>query len=403
MSPNDRPSDSHAGDRPDRDGAAAHARDRPWPGDWPDAAGDNILDRRADQPDAPPFDTARRSAPFDGFPELSAFGAVRLQWEDVVDKARRVLEQSWQLARMQILNAGVVNADDEMWMLSDPEHMGDPMNRIDRWLHQMIARLIAMEFPSACIYGEEDKPLSLLLDRRTFNIMAYLDALDGSRQAFSLPGAWSINLVLQQYVGIGIDGLPRCRRLLLAVIDAEGVSGIWTPGTQSVELRLAGRVDAATAHGDQLLVNDGDDFGITGELTVLAGGYKPAGWGQYKKLRELLSDVPSFNTAGGPVARKAIQNNDVVVVQLTASTLWNGVAAGLVAAAGGYVVPVGATEPLPNETVLDWFDTFGYERRDDDPSRLTERLCIPPFIAGMSANHVDRVVAAARDAFKRDH
>ncbi|MCA1712790.1 MAG: hypothetical protein LC789_14590 [Actinobacteria bacterium] len=364
------------------------------PARLPGAGLEGAPGRRAPDPEGAglPPDAADASLPR----EFADFEQIREANDRLMDGVRRCLESGWQRARSQILNASRISADDEMFMIAHPEHMGDPAHRIDRWLHQWTSRMLERVVTDVQIFGEEQKPVAALFDVHHFNRIGYLDALDGSRQAFCLPGGWSINFVLQRYLGLGPDRLPKCELVLLAVVDAEGVSALWTRGNGAVELGLVGAsTEARTVYSDQLLVAEGEDFGVTGQLTVLAGGYKPTWWEDFSALREGLPDVPIFNTAGGPVARKVIQNSDVVVVQLTASTLWDGIAAGLIAAAGGFVVEVGGREPLPAEHVLAWFSLFGYERGDTTGGALTESRCVPPFVAGMDEENVKRVAAVA--------
>lgn len=140
-----------------------------------------------------------------------------------------------------------------------------------------------------------------------------------------------------------------------------------------MDVQLVGHHEdlATQRHSDQLLISDEDEFEVTGKLTILAGGYKPDWWEPFKCLREAEPDVSCFNTAGGPVARKAFQNSALVVAQLLKSTLWDGIAAGLIAAAGGYVIRLGeSAEPLPAEHVYEWFDNFGYVRNPEDVAKL---------------------------------
>lgn len=307
-----------------------------------------------------------------------------------------VLEGAWQFARALLLNAGVTSADQTTYMDQDPEHMGDAAHRIDLMLHQWIDARLMSAFLGMRTAGEENPPNGLLLDPQFFNHIAYIDALDGSRQAFVLPGAWSINLVVQRYLGLDrITATPRCCVSFIGSIDAEGVSVHWTPAIPGVQLQLAGNGNPLPLTAcDQLLVADGEEFGVTGDTTVLAGGYKTRWWDDFRSLREAVLDVPAFNTAGAPVARKAIQNADVVVVELNRSTLWDGIAAGLIAGAGGYVCELGQTEALPAETVMNWFNEFGYERRAAS-RRLKERYPVPGFVAGMDGKRVENVAHAA--------
>ena len=108
--------------------------------------------------------------------------------------------------------------------------------------------------------------------------MGYLDALDGTRQAFTLPGGWSINLIVQQFVGLGSTGLPKFKAEFLGSIDAEGVSIIWMPALESVELKIAGGGPAVPdLLSDQLLVTESTP-GLTGVRQFwLAGTNLPLG------------------------------------------------------------------------------------------------------------------------------
>jgi fructose-1,6-bisphosphatase/inositol monophosphatase family enzyme len=323
-----------------------------------------------------------------------------------MDNFRVLLEELWVEARRQILNAAVVSADTDTFILANPDQMGDPQHRIDRWLHQRAQSLLGAIMPGVPLLGEEHPPTNLLLDKKTFNYIAYLDALDGSRQAFSLPGGWSINIVLQRYLGLTDKNLPRCSLTLLGTIDAEGVSVLWVPAAGGVDLRLVGAgAERSSVFSDQLVVAEGFSSGITGVTTVMAGGYKSTRWDNFVEIRESVAECPVFNTAGAPVARKTLQNSDVVVAQLDSSTLWDGIAAGLIAAAGGYVTRLDAHgndgEALPAQLVQDWFSEFGYERRIDTGDRLKEHYCIPPFMAGMDGNRVEYVTQAFLDRRRR--
>jgi hypothetical protein len=305
-----------------------------------------------------------------------------------IDLMRPVLERGWNEARRTILHAGRLAADDDVWMLSNPDQMGDPAARADRWMHQYIAAELSRTLPGVAVVGEEHLPNALLLDPNVNRYLAYVDAIDGSRQAFSLPGCWGIPIVAQQHLG-GADahGYPRCAMRYIGIVDAEGVVVATEEGVPYAEMNVIGTA-AGSIFSDQLIVQEGDNFGITGDLTLLVSGYKPEWWPAFAELRTRLRSSPVFNTAGAPVTRKVLQNSDVVVVQTTRSTLWDGAGAGVIAAAGGFVMELGTMEPLPASLVLDWYSQFGYQRRTDEPGRLIERRCIPRFVAGMDWEHV---------------
>jgi hypothetical protein len=192
-----------------------------------------------------------------------------------------VLEKAWQEARLQILNAARVSGDVDIWMLSDPAHMGDPAHKIDQWLQQRLNGWLATEIPDLQILGEEQPPSNLVLDPRVFNRLAYVDALelDGTRQALTLPGGWSIKLAVQKYIGIGVDGLPECSIEFLGVVDAEGGTVLWSHELPYVELRIIGSASQADEiFSDQLVLNEGEEFVLTGRTTVVVGGYKALWW-----------------------------------------------------------------------------------------------------------------------------
>lgn len=335
----------------------------------------------------------------DSFDDL--FDPIRREIDKTINTFRPVLESAWKEARRQILNAAMINADSTTWMFDNPDQMGDAAVKVDKHLHQKIAGWLHVRVPEILVYGEESPPVTMILDPNTFNRIAYVDALDGSRQAFSLPGGWSINLVVQRYLGPGED-LPNCQVSFLGMVDAEGVTVTWThPSPYGAEIKIIrvdseDQADGNTDDGerllaDQFVVGEGEDFGITGDPIVVCGGYKPGWWDKFRTLREAVRDVPVFNTGGAPVARKVLQNSDVVAVQLSDATLWDGVAVGLIAAAGGYVCELGSDKPVPPSRVFEWFSNFGYKRRGSESAQLTENYCIPAYVAGMDGEHVLRI------------
>ena len=307
-----------------------------------------------------------------------------------------VLIDAWTEARTQILLASRLDTDSPALMITDPDHMGDPAQRVDLHMHQFIAAGLHERYPAMHVYGEEAALGSLLISK-DFPYIAYLDAIDGSAQAWSLPGAWGNVVVVQQFVPTETN--PRNLELrFVAVVDAEGGMTTAEAADQFVTVRTLYQIEPDTIDDDQLSYEPDEDlYQITGVPTVLVGGYKPSWWARFAELRRRVSEVwprsPVFNTAGAPVSRKVIQNADNVAIQLTASTLWDGAAALLVSRAGGVVWPLDADQPLSRDEVWQLWCQFGYEPKPDEPARQRPAAVIPPFVAGMRG---DRVEAARR-------
>ena len=309
-----------------------------------------------------------------------------------------LLSEAWWEARRQILMASRMSADEDVWLLEDPDHMGDPAQKVDQHMHQFAASGLHQAVPRIQVFGEE-APMTQLLLSRDFHYVAYLDAIDGSAQAWSLPGAWGHVLIVQQYEGQK-DGAPWCPIRYIGVLDAEGGTTVFDVTAPYVAVDMIDQLfEGGDVFDDEITYDEGDTFfEITNEPVVLVGGYKPKWWPRFVALREsVLARWPKaqcFNTAGAPVTRKVIQNADNVVIQLTASSLWDGAAAALVARAGGYVIPIGAEEPLGKDEVLEWWSRLGYEPDPDvggKKYRAAKR--VPPFVAGM---RLDRVKLAAQ-------
>ncbi len=223
--------------------------------------------------------------------------------------------------------------------------------------------------------------------------IGYLDAIDGSAQAWSLPGAWGHVMLVQEFVGLAADGGPDCQMRFLGVLDAEGGTTFAESALPYVSVDIIDRSEG-DAYSDDLELSyseEGEKFEVTSTPVVLAGGYKPTWWQAFSTLRERVAarwpdvKVPVFNTAGAPVTRKVIQNADNVAVQLAASSLWDGATAALVSRAGGYVFEIGETEPKAHDVVWSWWSQFGYERdpRPEVVGRWRPATHIPAFVAGM--------------------
>jgi hypothetical protein len=343
---------------------------------------------------------------------MSQAQVKRPSWSDLLTKP--VLEPTWFYARTQVFNASRMNVDEETsWMVESPEHMGDPAKKADRLVHQFASSRLGSVIPGIQVFGEEEDLTNLCLDP-TFRYIAYLDAIDGSAQAWSLPGGWSHVLVIREYIKTDTArNLPICEPRFVAVVDAEGgvVSAEAAQASPWVDVSLIGRpqpevindrfqiveqqADWMSDYDDLTFDAEGDKFFITGAPIALVGGYKPKAWKQFKSFREQMlkrSDkAPVFNTAGSPVARKVIQNADNVAIQLGNSTLWDGATALLVARAGGTVIELGKQSPTPASDVWNWWSTFGYERDGTDSEgkpRWKPSHCIPAFIAGMDQERV---------------
>ncbi len=311
-----------------------------------------------------------------------------------------LLIDAWSEARTQILLASRLDTDSPALMITDPDHMGDPAQRVDLHMHQFLAAGLHKHYPAMNVYGEEATLGSVLMSR-DFPYIAYLDAIDGSAQAWSLPGAWGNVVVIQEAV-FPEPGTPQLELRFVAVVDAEGGTTTAEAADPFVTVRTLYQIEADTVDDDPLSYEPGEDlYQITGTPTVLVGGYKPTWWARFAELRRRIAEVwpaaPVFNTAGAPVARKVIQNSDNVAVQLTASTLWDGAAALLIARAGGVVWPVGAEQPLNRDEVWQMWSQFGYEPKPDDPGRHRPAAVIPPFVAGMRGDRVEAAIRVCSD------
>lgn len=241
--------------------------------------------------------------------------------------------------------------------------------------------------------------VQLLLSTQ-FPYVAYLDAIDGSAQAWAIPGGWGQVLIVQEFEGVGEDGLPRCAPRFIGVLDAEGGTTVYDPSLPYVAVDMVDQAfEGGEVFDDELAYESGEStYEITKQLVVLVGGYKPKWWGAFAAFREaVLSEMPSaqvFNTAGAPVTRKIIQNADNVVVQLRPSSLWDGAGAALIARAGGHVIRLGSDQRLDPDQVLAWWSRLGYEPDPDgDGKKQRVAALVPPFVAGM---RLDRVQSVAR-------
>ncbi len=308
-----------------------------------------------------------------------------------------LLTDAWLEARRQILMASRTSADEDVWMLEDPDHMGDPAQKVDQHMHQFAASGLHKVVPRIQVFGEE-APMSQLLLSRDFQYLAYLDAIDGSAQAWALPGAWGHVVIVQQYEGLK-EGEPSCPVRYIGVLAAEGGTTVFDVSQPYVAVDMIDQMFEGGDVFDDEIAYDGDTiFEVTREPVVLVGGYKPAWWARFCGLRErIAAEWPRaqvFNTAGAPVTRKVIQNGDNIAIQLTASSLWDGSGAALIARAGGFVVPIGEDEPLPRDEVLAWWSKLGYEPDPDaGGKKYRAAMRVPPFVAGM---RLDRVKMAAQ-------
>ncbi|MDO5093436.1 MAG: hypothetical protein Q4D79_08440 [Propionibacteriaceae bacterium] len=313
-----------------------------------------------------------------------------------------LLTEAWWEARKQILTAPRTNADEHVWLLEDPDHMGDPAQKVDQHMHQFAADGLHRAVPRIQVFGEE-APMSQLLLSNDFPYVAYLDAVDGSAQAWALPGAWGHVIIVQQYQGV-IAGEPYCPARYIGVLDAEGGTTVFDAALPGVAVDMIDQMfEGGDVFDDEMVYYDDEAiFEVTKQPVLLVGGYKPTWWKRFAVLRErILHEWPKaqvFNTAGSPVTRKVIQNGDNVVAQLTPSSLWDGAGAALIAQAGGAVIPIGNSEPLPRDQILSWWSRLGYE---PDPSSDGEKyrpaLRIPPFVAGMKAERVQVAARLCRD------
>ena len=310
-----------------------------------------------------------------------------------------LLADAWFEVRKQILLASRANADGDSVLISDPRHMGDPAQIVDQHMQQFADSALRRAVPGIQVFGEEAPMSQLLLDTKKFKYLAYLDPVDGSAPAWAIPGGWGHVVVIQQYVGLK-KGQPYCPPRYVGVLDAEGGTVVYDITEPYVAIDLIDQAfEGGEAYDSDPLTYDSDTFyEITAKPVLIVGGYKPHWWSRFSALRaraiECWPEAQVFNVAGAPVTRKVIQNADNVAVQLNPSSLWDGVCAILVAAAGGTVVPVGSVEPVGLEEVRDWWSWLGYEKDpdcEDGTMRVARR--VPAFIAGMRK---DRVCEAAR-------
>ena len=310
-----------------------------------------------------------------------------------------LLRDAWWEMRRQILLASRANSDTDSVLIADPHHMGDPAQKVDQHMQQFSDSALRRAVPGILVFGEE-APMSQVLLSPAFNHIAYLDPVDGSAPAWAIPGGWGHVIVIQQFVGLR-EGRPYCPLRYVGVLDAEGGTVVYDKTEPYVAIDLIDQgFEGGEAYDAEPLTYDGnaDTFHeITAKPVLIVGGYKPHWWTRFCVLRErALEHWPEaqvFNIAGAPVTRKVIQNADNIAVQLNPSSLWDGVCAILVSAAGGTVVPIGSTEPAAQDEVLGWWSQLGYERdpdRGDGSMRAARR--VPGFVAGMRA---DRVIEAA--------
>jgi len=359
----------------------------------------------------------------------------------------------WDYTRSKVFAPGLMDAERKPGFIRDDDdtHIGDPAALADVQVHQKAeAELVKALHPLGVkVVGEEGVVTQLALDEDDFPLLANVDAIDGSAQAWSIPGGWGHVVVLQQYCGVEDDQETfRLQARFIGIADAEGavvmaddssddidesplaasssgflldrfdtkpvpkvtavpfdLQAIKTLETESGSLIGAGGVPLEVSDNAaefNRLVFDGADqaISLTPDQTVLVGGYKPAWWERFSALCELvradgkfLKNAHIFNTAGAPVARKAVINQNVVIAQLTWSSLWDGAAAAIIAKAGGHVIPLMAADgtippltPVPVETVWSWYSTFGWTRNKDH--RWTPRMVIPPFVAGLDDGKV---------------
>ncbi|MBB1512745.1 hypothetical protein H5399_09030 [Tessaracoccus sp. MC1627] len=306
----------------------------------------------------------------------------------------------WFEARREILMASRMEMDDTVWMTSPPDHMGDPAKKVDQAVHQLADSGLRRLVKGIQVLGEEATLTNLLLRTKDYRYLAYLDAVDGSAQAWSLPGAWGHVTVIQEFTGSSGQE-PQCAARFVGVMDAEGGTTMAEEGLDYVAVDMVDRMEQDT-YDDDWISYSGEIFEVTHRPVVLVGGYKPQWWERFAALRLRIRErwpatpeMPGpavFNTAGAPVTRKVIQNADNVVVQLTPSSLWDGAGAALISRAGGHVVRVGETAPQDKEAVWAWWSQFGYQRDPKREGHWVPAMHVPPFVAGMD---YDRVVAVA--------
>lgn len=314
-----------------------------------------------------------------------------------------VLTDSWHEARRALLRASRNQSDLDTWFTrNDADHMGDPAQEVDQHMHQYLDSMLKQAVPGIQVFGEE-QPLRQALLNQTFQHAAFIDPIDGSAAAWSLPGGWGQVVVIQKFINRDSDGTPHFQLLYAAVVDAEGGITEFEISNPYVTVNIIDQGFSGGEAYDSEISYSGGSQEITGNTTVLIGGYKPkpSWWTPFVTLRAALLDaLPSaqvFNIAGAPTTRKVIQNADNVVVQVNSSTLWDGIGALLVAKAGGTVIRFGSLNPLPTADILQLANEAAYIRSPD--GKLTEARPFPPFIAGMSPERVFKVAEQCTKIF----
>jgi fructose-1,6-bisphosphatase/inositol monophosphatase family enzyme len=321
---------------------------------------------------------------------MSEFGSLNREWQDFHDQLVATLPGIWLAARGEVLGASQVDAD-SVFHLTDPAHLGDPAVRADQAIHQHVHGQLARLYPNIVVVGEEARPRSLLLDPARFNLIAQVDALDGSKQAFALAGGWSTVVVLQQYLGASLAG-PDLRTVAVVVVAAEGVAVSAVSGVRAAFVTpLLPEDIPGTVFSDQVVVSDGSSGGVFEETIVVTSGYKPTWREAHVAVLSACHDLTVFDAAGSPATLKALLNDDVVVVQPLSSALWDGAASYLIAKAGGFVIPVGSLEPLHESEVFGWFDQLGWHVEEGQLASVLQP--VPPFVAGMNFDRVCDVAA----------
>lgn len=305
-----------------------------------------------------------------------------------------ILEDAWWEARKRLLLLGREQSDVDRYAQMDPDHMGDPAQLVDIHMHQFFDARLKQAVPGILVFGEEAPMRQVLLNAHSFPFVAFVDPIDGSAAAWSLPGGWGQVIVIQKFINTQADGTPVMQLLFIGVIDAEGGTTTFDFTTDRLEIDTLGQgFEGGESRDRDPLTYAGGCFEVTGLPTVLIGGYKPKSdwWLPFKTVREKLLSHPTlnkaqvFNIAGAPAARKVIQNADNVVIQLNNSTLWDGSAALLIAAADGTVIRRGDTEPCSFDEILSWWSKPAYQlkKREIEPCRQ-----VPGFIAGMRPDRV---------------
>jgi hypothetical protein len=352
----------------------------------------------------------------------SSVEGSRLEWPvyipaeeaDLVAKLLPLHARTWHEMRRHIHNWDQDDTEvhggeylDRVPDKEDPLHSGDAAKPIDKAMHGFLDRelpkaLSGTRWERSRIHGEEQRPSIAALADPAWTSTIMVDPVDGTRQAGTIPGCYSSNLVAQEHVGRRDDGLLVSQLRYLGMVDAEGFVVQVSIPDGAVEVRLLG---AGEGHvfSDPVYVQDRDlrvRPSRDADIPVLIGAYKqepeppknPAmwTWHQFKYAREVLRSHPVFNTGGAPVTHKVLRRA-AVGVELSPSTLWDGVMAAFVAAAGGCVVRLGETEPLTRREVLGWFDNFGYEYTEKSETDLGDAHPIPAFVAGMTFDHVVEV------------